>query len=364
MNRDEIVKELEDLWMDIQTKLKIKGLVTKFKNVSGKTSRKDVPVALWTKRTSRTNRVLLRWTIVRKQECLQKIDNLEKFTGGVCVEFVNGQQDDIEKSTKLKELKKELINNRLGGNDLVTSIISVRNELGDSGSVDAWIYIEDLMKKNKWDLQTLANEYFSERVCRKSTKKNYNHKLNVNWKGKYFIDVKGAKQSSVKNYRVKEKGPQLFNPAFEYASEEVCQDIYCVLSYFAFFAIDNEFQLIHNNTLDNLKNHLYSTIYNGKSLLEYCTEHPSLKLTRGKLIDPITMDIINIKDFNEVELCHNISYANYKFKVDNGRLLSAASPDNLFWGFRESNKIQLEYDLHEYYKILEERVKHWRSIYP
>ena len=101
----------------------------KFSNVSGKTGQYYVPHELFQKRTSRTNRILIPWKTVLKNNIT--LDQLKTCKGGVTVEFLNNDyfNTDYESNPTYKQLK-ELI----GSNDIVSSIISIRSEEGASSS--------------------------------------------------------------------------------------------------------------------------------------------------------------------------------------------------------------------------------------
>ncbi len=80
----------------------IRAINEKFNNISGKTGGYFVPDTLFQKRTPRKNRVLIPYEHVIKNNFTYPM--LEKFSGGVAVEFVN---NDF-----FNELKKTKINNQ------------------------------------------------------------------------------------------------------------------------------------------------------------------------------------------------------------------------------------------------------------
>ena len=105
------------------------NIKTKLKNVCGKTGQYNVPKELFQKRTSRSNRVLISWRVVERNKLT--IDQLETFSGGVAVEFVNN--DFFDKSNKKNKVFNELTK-RLGSDEIVSSIISIRSADGNSSS--------------------------------------------------------------------------------------------------------------------------------------------------------------------------------------------------------------------------------------
>ncbi len=347
--RDEILTDLKKFWKEVDQF--IPGIYEKFNNVNGKTSQYDVPDALWTKRTSRTNRVLLRWQIVKQNKCLQSINNLNQFENGVCIEFINGEADQAE-DKKMLPLKNYL-KGRIGSDEQISAIETIRSVDGDSGANEARKFIEKTPK--------IISKYQKDLIVRKEYH-DYNHEGNEDWEGKYFFLVKGGSNISYESHN---EDPMLFNPAIEYANKIVCGDIYMVLSY---FALNSDWGCIEQETKDSkailikrqkvneeLIEVLREIKYQRATLEEYCNNHICISDTKGKktLYDPVTLDIISIDNFGKytdrkIDLCHDEPAANYKFVIDDGRLLSAARPTNVFWGFRNSNLIQQNYTLQEY----------------
>jgi hypothetical protein len=95
----------------------------KFNNICGKTGQYNIPSELFLQRTSRKCRVLISWKVVKKNKLT--IEQLESFSGGVVVEFVNEDYFDErnQKDPLFIELKR-----RLGGDKIVSSMISIRTE--------------------------------------------------------------------------------------------------------------------------------------------------------------------------------------------------------------------------------------------
>lgn len=106
-----------------------KNILAKMSNVCAKTGQYNVPSELFQKRTPRSNRVLIEWKVVNDNKLT--LEQLESFSGGVVVEFLNNDFfDENYNSTPLfQELK-----NRLGSDEIVSSIISIHSEQGSSSS--------------------------------------------------------------------------------------------------------------------------------------------------------------------------------------------------------------------------------------
>lgn len=103
----------------------------KFENVCSKTGQYDIPTELFQKRTSRKNRVLISWKTIKLNNMTMKM--LESFSSGVAVEFVNEDFFEPETNAVLSALKEE-IKNKIGSNDRVSAIITIRSESGTSSS--------------------------------------------------------------------------------------------------------------------------------------------------------------------------------------------------------------------------------------
>lgn len=101
----------------------------KFINVCGKTGRYSVPYELYQKRTSRKNRALITFQTVISNGL--SYEQLDSFEGGVVIEFVNNDFfNEIYNGNPLYELLKT----KLGSNENVSAIISIRSDLGSSSS--------------------------------------------------------------------------------------------------------------------------------------------------------------------------------------------------------------------------------------
>jgi len=93
----------------------------KLKNICGKTGQYNVPDQLYQKRTSRSNRALISWKTVEKNNLT--LPQLETFSGGVVVEFIN--EDYFKKDGNPKSLF-NVLKKRLGSDEIVSSMISIR----------------------------------------------------------------------------------------------------------------------------------------------------------------------------------------------------------------------------------------------
>jgi len=348
-------KEISKLLDNIGT-----NISEKFRNINGKTAKGNVPDNLWQKRTSRKNRVLISWKSVFRNNLT--IEMLETFTGGVCVEFVN--DDFNNKKFSSNQTYKKLIN-RLGSDLNVSSIISFRVEDGDSGANIARSSYEKFLKEEL--------SFKPTPIVRKVEK--IPGIGNEFWEGNIYFSIKGGSQEDIDSHKNftenKDKNPQLFNPAIEFANETTCKDIYISLFYYFSHCFDIA-QFCDLRELNNIKKeceeYLHSRNYQDGNLLEHCLNHPSLKWGEGNLIDPIEVSKLSVNDFNSkwdfnnpatIAICHNeaANLDKIRFNSINQYIVSAARPTNLFWSKQSSNMIQQSYSLFEFFKLEEERVE-------
>lgn len=325
-------------------------ILSKFNNLNGKTAKGDVPIELFQKRTSRTNRVLLRWKILKKNQIT--LEQLETFYGGVCVEFVNEDYFDEENQNDPVFI---FLKSRLGSNEKISSIISFRNEDGDSGANVARTSYQKF-------IDTLPAEDFLPIV--RNVDVDYQGKGdNSVWLGNHFVSIRGGNQTGVSTHQNRQEW--LFNPAIEYANELVCLDMDLTMSYFALHSSDIE--QLYADQLASIKpeieKYLKQRVYDTGDLLSYCTEHPSLKLGNGVLVDPIRLVNISINNFKKydgnsgredsVVICHDESAdkAIFHFDEEQQFILSAARPTNLFWATHLSNMMQQNYSLDDYFEM-------------
>ena len=320
----------------------------KFNNLNGKTGRYQVPIKLFQDRTSRKNRVLLPWKILYNNKL--EIEQLKTFYGGLCIEFVN---DDFFNTKYLTNPVYKILKNKIGSNDYISSIISFRTEDGDPGATvprDSYKTFEKFRENGtiKIDVSPIKrdpNVTFSGKGD------------NSVWKGNIFISIKGGDQNSIESHTKLPK-QQLFNPATDYANEQVCLDMDITMSFFAMHCYNIEKKVLNDFDLlyDKAATYLKKRNYDGGNLYNYCINHPSLKYGNGNLIDSIQYKKISINDFqhsgneNSSVISHNEAANKDKFYYDkiNKCILSPARPMNLFWSTHWSNMMQQNYTLEEF----------------
>lgn len=317
----------------------------KFKNLCGKTWQYDVPDELFQKRTSRSNRVLLRWKVIKQNHMTLRW--LETFYGGVCVEFVN--DDFFDENNRSIDLFNHLIS-KIGADEMISAIVSFRNEDGDSGATIARVNYAKYMEQHGQDFIPIK---------RKTP--------DVPWKwsndvreGNGYFSIKWGSQTSYESHKDLVE-PKLFNPAIEYANEQVCLDIDLTMSYFALHCEDVKWIISwYDSLILELEKYLKSREYDDGNLYQYCISHDSLNNSERILVDPIQLKKMSIKNFatsgteESSVVCHNTAANKYIFSFDESLqcVLSPANPKNFFWATHLSNMMQQNYNLDEY--ILEE----------
>ena len=341
----------------------------KMTNICGKTGKYNVPDELYQKRTSRTNRILISWNAVKKNKLT--IKQLETCKNGVVVEMLNGDFFDEEnyKNDTFVELTK-----RIGSNEIVSAMISFRTENGSSSSEIPRKYFNMFLNntevKYKGNSIIINKDNYKEYAIKKTVNGKGSLCGNDKWEGFLFVSIKGGQQDTIETH--KNNKMTLFNPACEYANEQVCRDIDLVLAFFTMKAINP-------NDLDDGKKEKYEEIMkelkyimekvqydlNGKnySLYKYCIIHPSVMLVESQLTDPIQLIKIKIDNFNipdnsdkSVDLTHNEAVNNELFYWDEERkcILSPARPTNIFWSYHLSNMMQQNYNLKEFIEYEED----------
>lgn len=344
-----------------------KKIKEKFSNITAKTGRYNVPEELFQKRTPRKNRVLISWKTVKENNLT--IEQLSTFSGGVTVEFVNNDffADENQTDPLFVTLK-----GKLGSNEIVSSIISIRSEAGSSSSEEQRNAYEKLIE------DTLVEYNGNSVVLNKDNLENYYLKKvgtpggigNEKWEGFIFISIRGGQQDTITSHK---GNITLFNPACEYASDEVGEDINLVMGYFALRSIRSQRKQTDDfyKLLEKVKNMLKKTEYNTNEfkgdLLDYCESHPSIVFSDDEyLCDPIQIEPINIKDFSvddknlpeAIDFTHSeaVFFEKYYWDEDRKQILSPSRPTNVFWSKHLSNMMQQNFTLDDYFKEEYDRV--------
>ncbi len=369
--------------MDIQTKVNLKQKILQFlkenypdyeidvklENVCGKTGPYYVPKALFTERTKRNNRVLLPWKSVVSNNLTY--EQLNTFENGVVVEFLNN--DYFIESNRNNPLF-NLLRDKLGSDENVSSIISIHTEEGSSSSAVPRSAFSKLIDNTecfyKGEHVIVTEDNYRNYILRKLTgpREKHSNEGNDKWDGFIFVSIRGGQQDVLETHGG--NGITLFNPACEYASEDVSLDINLVVSYYILKSITDDLhglqQLIHELEECLVQINYDSDAYTG-NLLDRCKANYSLSLVDNQLTDPIQLKQIHVEHFaketerddNSIDLTHLDSVNNDRFYWDRIHecLLSPARPDNLFWSFHLSNMMQQNFTLDEFFVLERQRVE-------
>lgn len=348
--------------------------LTKIENTTNKTGKYNVPTELFQKRTSRKNRVLISWKSVKNNNLT--LQHLQAFEGGVVVEFIN--EDYFNEDNYHDELFQYLVK-KIGSDELVSSMISIRSENGSSSSSLQRKYYNSLLNDTEFiyngqKVLINKNNLHDYAIKRKAT---YSSGMgNEHWEGFIYISIKGGQQNTIKSH---DKEVHLFNPACEYLNEEISLELSLVILYFVLqskflnenisFDLKKEYNEIMKELCEVLSKCYYdSDAYKG-NLLEYCENHPSTSMKKGELFDPIQVTPIYIEDFaiddkndkRNIDFTHDEAVNKDRYYWDNYRktILSPARPTNIFWSKHLSNMMQQNFTLEEYFehqeKIIERR---------
>ena len=353
-----------------------KKIKTKFDNICGKTGQYNVPNELFQKRTNRYNRVLISWKTVKNNNFT--IEQLKSFSGGVVVEFINNDyfNDENYKNPIFCDLVK-----RIGCDEIVSSMISIRSEDGSSSSAIQREIFKKLISKTSIkyqgkNIKITKDNYKKYIIIRKTNIKKplvYNDK----WKGFLYVSIKGGQQDTIETHSKCVKF-QLFNPACEFANEDVGLDIDLVMSFFALMGIDrvsispDKLKEV-NSLIKELSDCLKKSEYDTGTLYDYCIKHPSLNIEKKCLYDSIQMKKINITDFaidnkkdeNNIDFSHNeaVNKDVYYWDKKHKCILPPTRPTNIFWSKHLSNMMQQNFTLEEYFKEEQERVNRRKKLY-
>lgn len=365
-NKTNVRKEVFDYLSHFGEKIK-----TKLINVCSKTGKYDVPDELFQKRTSRNNRVLISWKTIQNNNLT--MEELSTFEGGVVVEFKNN--DFFDNNNKNNELF-NLLCEKIGSNELVSSIITIRSEGGSSSSSIPREAFKKLTSNTKIHYNnttiTLNEDNYNDYAIQQIGS---GGKGNEKWTGFLYVSIRGGQQDTIETHHGKKL--TLFNPACEYASNEIKTDIDLVCAYFMMYSLDEKEKETekYNEILAELEKYLKESQYNSScfkgNLYDYCKNHPSLKMHKNKLTDPIQVKEIKIDNFNlesrkpeSVDFTHNEAVNIDKFYWDSEKecLLSPARPSNIFWSFHLSNMMQQDSSIEDYFINEEKRVSERKNL--
>lgn len=351
-----------------------KNIRTKLENVCGKTGRYNVPENLYQGRTHRKNRALISWRTVKNNNLT--IEQLKTFEGGVVVEFLNNDIFDEENNKNPIFIS---LKDKIGSDDVVSSMISFRTEEGSSSSAIQREAFEKFLNnttiKYKGKNIVINKDNYMKYIIKQIKRGGMG---NEKWEGFLFVSIRGGQQDIIETHH--DIKYTLFNPSCEYANASVSLDIDLVLSYFTMKSINykllsNEDKNRYISLMDQMKiilsNIKYKIDDKEISLFDYCSTHPSVRLHKDELTDLIQIKKIDIDKFkikdnspDSINLTHNEAVNLEKYYWDNERkcILTPARPTNIFWSYHLSNMMQQNFTIAEYLEHEKDTYKKRKSL--
>ena len=349
-------------------------ITTKLGNVCGKTGQYFVPNELFQKRTARKNRAMIFWKTVLDNG--MTMEQLQTFEGGIVVVFRNNDffNTTYQKNKLFIELKK-----RLGSDDTVSSAIFILSESGSSSSAGPREAFGKLVNNTNVEYKgkkiIITEKNYKDFYIKQIKRGRGNTQGNRNWSGFLYISIRGGQQETLESH--KGESLTLFNPACEYASEDVAEDLNFIMEYYVLLSFDMDMLKKSNDELykklgkliSEFEEELKKTEYNIKgsfsgNLLDYVKSQYSVALYCNQLTDPIQMKKIETRHFNiserkedSLDLTHEEAVELDKYYWDEKRkcILSPARPTNVFWSFHLSNMMQQNYNLEDYFQMEKSR---------
>ena len=347
-------------------------IVTKINNNNGKCGTNSI---LSNARTKRSGRVTIPYRIVM----LNKINNisiLEKFEEGLVILLENNDYFILLEKQKEKEdeFSKYLIEN-IGSDNVVSCVICIRSEKGDSGSSRAREILEKfkpVFEEKVWSPIKRKTIFIKDKDKdkEKENKRSLITEGNSKWEGEYYYDISGGDQITQTSHPEKSKDIQLFNEYFDYANETECFNIDCVMLYFILHCHDINIY-IPEDDVDKMKKNFeeyFITIdYEDGNILNDeiipdCLIHNE-EMNKTILYCPITLEPISIKyleiesskennskEHNYIDICHNEARSKELLYYDKKQniILTGARARNLFWGTHLGNMQQQDFTIKEY----------------
>lgn len=355
----EPITTIKQLCNKIQKQLP-KDVQTKLKNID----KAGTCSICTTKRVSQTSRIIIEYEDVIKNNLT--IEQLMTHKNGIVIEVPFREYERIRDSEQntLTHLDNYILNNIGGKSTLkVVGVVTIKKENGSSGSSLQRIELERL----KQEIELRNWEPIYEITQEEGLKQKNKNKGNANWGGHYFYNVSGGSQESFKSH-TSESEPQIFTTSKGFMShEEVVADVVASLTWQLLNCHDITTYISIDDVVTYkqiLEQHLKSKMYIGKSCFEHMEE---LEIIHdGKLISPITRELISIHAFDskkmlnkddQVNISHNEAVNKRKiyFCSQQNVMLSDYRPGNLFWDTHLGNMQQQSFTIKEYWTEMEKR---------
>lgn len=329
------------------------SITEKIKNNNGKCGTKSI---LPTQRTTCSGRCIIPYKVVMNNNCNdeQKLRTIEE---GCVINLANEDYFNVKENDD--EFSKYVIE-EIGGDKVVSSMVSAMSVNGDSGSSHASKYFKLLqieIEKYSWSPLRRKPEYVNDKGTYDCIVTSGNDKLC----GHYYVDISGGNNKTKKDKNIK-KEHQCFIEYFDYARREVALHIDVIMIYYKLHCFDIDTYLKESD-VDEMKNvfenFLKGINYDDGCLFESPIMRKCLKIKDGKkiLICPLTDSEISIRQFeisdsdcsDSIQICHNEAVSKEKIYYDNtrGYIITARRPQNLFWGTKTGNMQQQELTIDE-----------------
>ena len=258
----------------------------------------------------------------RNKNLIEIINNTQK--NGIIIVLLNN--DLFEIIANPNEINNYIFN-RIGSNEIISSIIIIKNIDSGKTSNDMNNIIEDF---------NIIKEKYSYIPIKKLFEDNCG---NDKWCGHYLINVKGGNNKKKYNNQV-----QLANNINNYCCEFNCDMNTYKLIYDLFKIKDCE-KLLKNKNKDII-------IKFNKYYEELCIYH-NIDINKEEcLICPISIREITFEDINEIQICHLTPISKYQLEIDEKYgIITPQHYKNLAWGFKQANMFQYNYSLEDTHKF-------------
>ena len=277
-NQKDVEKEVKQLMSILLSKGKKQvfppSIVQKIINNNGKCGTKSI---LPTQRTTCSGRCLIPYEVVMNSNCNDE-KKLRTFNEGLTINLIN--EDYFNVKEKDDDFSKYAIE-EIGGEKIVSSMVSAMSVNGDSGSAHAlkcFNLLESEIKKRSWVPLKRKPEYVSDDGKRyESLVTSGNDKIH----GHYYVDVSGGNNKNKKNKEIKREH-QCFIAYYDYANKEVALHINVKMMYELLHCFDIE-DCLTPREIDEMK-HVFETFLKGIYYDDGCLydSHVMRKCLRNK----------------------------------------------------------------------------------
>ena len=321
------------------------SLQTKLKNINKASADEAIPCT--TKRISQTSREFIPYKIVKNNNIT--LHQLQTKINGVVVGLTYDVYESLRDNANKNELDLYLFEN-IGSDNIVSSIVYIMKEGGDSGSGPQREMLKKLkleIAKNNWQPITMNGTF-------EHGKK---HIGNKNWQGHYYYNICGGAQERFESWTDKE--PQIFTTYKNHMNDNrVVDDVKACLIYQLLHVSDITNYIKKKAEVDNFKtllgNYLKTKIYMGQNCIELINNLNVIS-KGGYLVSPILCKNLSIEDFvikKAINISHNEAVCKNKiYWCENNKiLLSDYRPGNLFWDLKIGNMQQQDFTIEEYWE--------------